>query len=248
MRLSVIFSNSAGNAYILRASTGACLLIECGVRFDRIKQALGFNLRMVVGCLITHNHLDHCKAVSEILASGIDVYSSKGTHEAMGTLSHHRSRVLKTMAPAKLPGGFTVKTFDTQHDCPEPVGYLIQHEECGTVLFLTDSYYCEYNFKGLNNIIIEANYCQEIIDARVSNGSNPKFLRDRVLESHMSLSTCKQTLQAYDLSAVNNIVLIHLSDGNSDEAKFKKEVQEATGKTVHVATAGMKIDFNRKPF
>src|SRR5689334_8713382 len=147
MKLHVIGSNSAGNAYILEASTGECILLECGVRFEKIKQALGFNLAKVKACLVSHEHLDHCKAVNDVLAAGISVYSSDGTHRAMGTEGHHRSRRLAMMTQVIL-GDFKVKCFDIKHDCCEPVGFLINHPECGTVLFLTDSYYCEYNFKG----------------------------------------------------------------------------------------------------
>jgi len=247
MELIIINSNSAGNAYILQSSSGEALLIECGVRFDRIKQALGYNLLKVVGCIVTHEHQDHCKAVKDVLAAGINVWASEGTHSEMGTATHHRARYMDIDKTAVMRG-FLVKCFETKHDCKEPLGYLVQHEECGTVLFLTDSYYCEYNFAGLNNIIIEANYCQTILDKRLADGVNPKFLRDRVITSHMSLATCKLTLQSYDLSAVNNIVLIHLSESNSHAARFKSEVEEATGKTVHVADAGMRIPFNKTPF
>lgn len=247
MKLHIINSNSKGNAYILEASNSEALLLECGVRFDMIKKALGFKLSRVVGCLVTHEHQDHCKSVHEVMAAGVDVWASKGTHDAMGTYSHHRARVCWLDANYAV-GSFLIKPFDVKHDAAEPLGYLIRHAECGTVLFLTDSYYCEYKFTGLNNIIIEANYCQTIIDKRVADGANPKFLRDRILTSHMSLATCKQTLQSYNLKDVNNIVLIHLSDGNSDEARFKKEVEETTGKMVHVANAGMIIDFNKTVF
>lgn len=246
MKLTVINSNSAGNAYILHNEKEA-LLIECGVQFAKIKQALGYNLMKVAGCIVTHEHKDHCKAVADVLAAGIRVHASVGTHQAMGTIDHHRSIKLVPGVEFHV-GSFLVRPFDVKHDCAEPFGYLIYHKECGNVLFLTDSYYCEYNFSGLNNIIIEANYCQTILDRRLQEGVNPKFLRDRVITSHMSLATCKQTLQAYDLSKVNNIVLIHLSDGNSDEKRFKQEVEEVTGKTVHVANAGMSIDFNKQPF
>jgi hypothetical protein len=64
----------------------------------------------------------------------------------------------------------------------------------------------------------------------------------------MSLDTCIKTLKANDLSLVNNIVLIHLSDSNSNEIEFKKEVKQATGKTVTVANNGISIDFNKTPF
>lgn len=248
MKLTVINSNSAGNAYILESSSGEALLIECGVRFDRIKKALNFNFKKVVGCLITHNHLDHCKCVKEIMTAGINVYASYETHAAMKTNDSHRARFMHPLGSGMI-GQFNVKCFEIKHDAEGPLGFLIRHEESGVILFITDSYYSEYKFTGLNNIIIEANYCQKILDKRVIDGANPKFLRDRVITSHMSLATCKLTLQANDLSQVNNIVLIHLSDGNSDAARFKTEVEEATGKTVHVAEAGMVIEsFNKSPF
>lgn len=247
MQLKILGSNSAGNAYILESSSGEALLIECGLQFDQIKKALGFNLRRVAGCILTHEHGDHAKAVKEVMNAGIDVWSSAGTHQALKTDMHHRARITAS-GQSFNAGTFKIKAFDIKHDVREPLGYLIYHPECGTVLFLTDSYYCEYNFTGLNNIIIEANYCQTILDRRLQEGVNPKFLRDRVIMSHMSLDTCKRTLMVYDLSQVNNIVLIHLSDGNSDAARFQREVQEVTGKTVHIADAGMEIPFNKQPF
>lgn len=259
MQLTIINSNSTGNAYILENDREA-LLIECGVRIDRIKQALGYNIKKVVGCIVTHAHLDHCKAVEDVMGCGIRVWASEGTHKAMGTENSHRAMKIKRITdfnqlsiqsftyPMFEAGSFKIRPFEVKHDCAEPLGYLINHPDCGTVLFLTDSYYCEYKFTGLNHIIIEANYCQDILDQRVVDGASPKFLRDRVFTSHMSLGTCKQTLQAYDLSGVSNIVLIHLSDGNSDAKRFKQEVEEVTGKPVHVADAGMKISLNKQPF
>lgn len=247
MRLKVINSNSAGNAYILENDREA-LLIECGVRMEKIKQALGYNIMKVAGCIVTHEHQDHCKAVHDVLKSGIKVWASAGTHLAMKTDMHHRSYVCKAGYEFSL-GKFRIKPFELKHDAVEPMGYLINHPECGTLAFITDSYYSEYTFPGLNNIIVEANYCQTILDKRVKDGEDPKFLRDRVITSHMSLATCKDLLQANDLSQVNNIVLIHLSDRNSDANRFKREVEEVTGKSVHVAKAGLVIEnFNQKPF
>jgi hypothetical protein len=42
-------------------------------------------------------------------------------------------------------------------------------------------------------------------------------------------------MQANDLSKVQEIWLLHLSDGNSDADRFKREIQELTGKPVYVA-------------
>lgn len=246
MQLHVINSNSAGNAYILESEHEA-LLIECGVRFDKIQQALSFNLRKVVGCLITHEHGDHCKSVHDVIKKGINVFSTFGTLNAMGISISHRANAI-TPGQSFLLGDFKVLPFRIKHDVVDPVGYLINHKETGNVLFLTDSYYCEYTFTGLNNVIIEANYCQKILDERLRAGENPKTVRDRVITSHMSIDTCKEMLKANDLSQVNNIVLIHLSDKNSHADRFKREVEEATGKVVHIAEAGLTIPFNKKPF
>ena len=131
----------------------------------------------------------------------------------------------------------------------EPLGFIINHPECGNVLFITDSFYVKDTFKNIHNIIIEANYSQEIIDERVSKGASPDFLRNRIFKSHMSLETCKKTLLANDLSKVQNIVLIHLSDGNSNAAQFQSTIEGATGKKVAVADAGIIIEnFNKQAF
>ncbi|MEO8824095.1 MAG: MBL fold metallo-hydrolase [Ginsengibacter sp.] len=248
MRLKIINSNSSGNAYILQPDEGKSLLIECGVQFDKIQKALNFNLKNVAACLVTHEHGDHAKSIKEVMAKGINVIASHGTHEECGTLGNHRASIISSGETVYVDK-YKIKAFDTKHDVKEPLGFLINHPESGNILFLTDSYYCEYTFKNLNNIIVEANYCQTILDRRLVTGTSPKFLRDRVIESHMSLQTCKELLQANDLSQVNNIVLIHLSDGNSDVKRFKKEVEEATGKMVFVAEAGMVIEnFNKTAF
>lgn len=145
-------------------------------------------------------------------------------------------------------GGFEVLFFETKHDANDPSGFLIRHQETGDVLFATDTFYLPYNFAGLNNILIEANYRKDLLEANIQAGRIPPALRDRTLQSHMSLDTCIEALQANDLSKVNNIVLIHLSDGNSSSVEFKDEVHRVTGKTVHIADKGMKIQFNKQPF
>jgi len=108
--------------------------------------------------------------------------------------------------------------------------------------------YLPYKFAGLNNLILECNYSQEILDSRLSEGNTIEMVRNRVIGSHMSLETCKDVLRANDLTGVNNIVLIHLSDGNSNSALFKTEIRNLTGKSVFIADKGMNIDFNATPF
>lgn len=239
MILKVIGSNSSGNAYILQSTTDS-LLIECGVHISKIKKALNFLLGNV-NCIVSHSHGDHSSGIVGVLQAGIAVYASKETLEAKGVHLHHRA---KSMEAGKIHqvGSFKVKPFNVNHDVP-CFGFLIEHNECGRVLFLTDTYYSDYVFPGLNNIIVECNHDQDML-----LNNSKKFLRDRVIQSHMNIETCKELLLANDMSLVNNIVLIHLSDENSDRNKFYNEIKELTGKTVAIADAGLDIPFDKNPF
>lgn len=237
MKLVVLGSSSAGNGYLLQGENET-LLIECGVHIRQVKQALQFNLKNVAA-ICSHCHGDHAKYLGEVLNAGINVYASADTFKACGFDKHHRAATIREGMNYQIMG-FKVRPFAVNHDVP-CFGFLIQHIECGTVLFLTDTYYCDYTFSGLNNIIVECNHDDQIID----NNGTPGFLRDRIIQSHMNLQTCKDLLQANDLSNVNNIVLIHLSDKNSDAIRFKYEITELTGKDVWVADKGLMIDFNK---
>jgi phosphoribosyl 1,2-cyclic phosphodiesterase len=247
MNLKVIGTGSTGNAYILSNGDEA-LLIECGVNINDIKKALNHDYSKVVGCIVSHEHGDHYKSIQSVLDLGINVYTTAGTFSSVLFPSKgHRKKVIHTKQ-SFIIGNFKIMPFDVMHDAAEPVGFLIEHTDCGRVLFLTDTYYCKYTFPGLNNIIIEANYSKEIIDRKFGADSGKEFLRNRILKSHFSLENCKDMLAANDLSKVNNIVLIHLSDSNSDEKQFVKEIYEQTRKNVCAAVNGMEIMFNKTPF
>lgn len=245
MKLHVIGSSSHGNAYILSSSKDS-LLLECGVRFMEIKKACGYNINNLAGCLVTHDHGDHSKSIKEVAAAGIDIYSSKGTLEAL-KVSGHRFHPIQAKKKIII-GSFTIMPFDVKHDCAEPFGYLIQHPESGTILFATDTYYIPYSFPGLNQVIVEVNYDEDILDGNVFKGSVPAVVKSRVLKSHMELSTFKHFLSLTDLSKVNNIVMIHLSDGNSNAPSFIEDIKNLTGKSVHVARPGMEINISKTPF
>jgi phosphoribosyl 1,2-cyclic phosphodiesterase len=242
MKLKVINSNSKGNCYVLTSNDGSMLLIECGVHIDKIKQAVNFDLNAIVGCILSHSHQDHCKSAEQLTQLGINIYTSPCTKQSLKFESRNVIAV-PNLKNFKI-GDFTIKPFDCKHDV-EIFGFLIHHEEMGMMLFMTDTYYCEYVFNDLNNIIIEANYCENILNDKTNNNG---FVRDRVIQSHMSLQTCIKTLGDYNLRDVNNIVVIHLSDSNSDEKLFYDEIKKATGKNIHIADSGMEINLDITPF
>lgn len=247
MELTVLGSSSAGNCYILQNDTEA-LVIECGVSLREVKKAVNFNISKIVGCLVSHEHGDHAGHVNEFLSARIGVYASRGT------ISKCNLKIISSVPHAieagnkHQLGNFTILPFDVKHDCAEPLGFLVKHPEIGVLLFVTDSYSIPYTFAGLTNIMIEANYRIDLLQKNIDAGRIPAALRTRTLEIHMSIDTCREALLANDLSKVNNIILLHLSDGNSNAEEFKRDIHQATGKRVHIANKGFKISLNKTPF
>lgn len=182
--------------------------------------------------------------MSHLAASGINVYASKGTLEETNMLEHHRSNVMLSTEKYQI-GPYLVKSFDIVHDTTEPVGFIIWHKESESILFLTDTMYSKYRFANIAHFICEANYDQEIIDSK--DNPNP-FLRDRIMNSHMSIQTLEEMLLKNDLSKTRTIVLTHLSETNSNERKALSRISERFGKETYVASAGMTINLNSTPF
>lgn len=250
MQLKILGSSSKGNCYLLDNGKEA-LAIECGVAFKDVQKAVNFDILRIKGAIVSHEHGDHAQYVEKFIEARVPVYMSTGTfHEVIKKLKNRfLSPLMMEAGCIQTIGNFKIQPFDTQHDSVEPFGFLIYHPECGTVLFATDTYYLHYTFAGLNNILIECNYRQDILQENIEAGLLPKVLARRTMKSHMEFETCKQTLLANDLSAVNHIVLIHLSDGNANASEFQQDIQMATGKTVHVARKGTTIEnFNKSPF
>jgi phosphoribosyl 1,2-cyclic phosphodiesterase len=247
MKLTVLSSSSKGNGYILRSSTGETLLIEAGVKLIEVKKALDFDVRQIVGCLVSHEHGDHAKYHRNYYDNGINLYMSNGTADILGYISKWFKGRLKVNYETKI-GNFRVIPFSVKHDAAEPLGFLINHTEMGNLLFATDTYYLPNKFKNLNNILIEANYSEPILTENVQNGLVSAAQQERTMFSHLSLENCIKTLNANDLSKVNNIVLIHLSDNNSHAENFKNAVKKATVKTVVIAKKDLTMEFDKLPF
>lgn len=233
MRLKVLGSGSKDNCYILENKEEA-LVLEAGVSSKEVMKAINFDLKKVVGVLVTHEHQDHSKYIKEWRDRNIKIFASKGTQKAIDLRFYnynHCSHLALFQA-----GNFKILPFDVQHDCNEPLGFLIYHPDMGNLLFATDTFYLKYCFANLNHIMIECNYCESLLSA------SDKPYKDRVLGSHMSLETCVECLQANDLSKTESIVLMHLSDYHSDEILMRQTVIAATGINTIIADKGVEIE------
>ena len=249
MKLHVLGSSSSGNCYLFQSEkTGEVLAVEAGVKFNKVKKVLDFNLNSIVGCIVSHEHGDQAKCVGEFINACMQCYMSQGTKHALGFSSSYWAKGLLPFEQVVI-NGFRVIPFPVQHDAAEPYGYLIRHEECGTVLFATDTYFLKYKFPGLNNVMLECNYSKEILDANFTAGRIDKKRYERTIKSHMSYDNCLLTLQANDLSQVCNILLLHLSDNNSNATEFIHGIERLYPEIeITAATNGLSLTFNKNPY
>jgi ribonuclease BN (tRNA processing enzyme) len=245
MKLHILGSNSLGNCYILETVSEA-LIIEAGVRMANVKKALRWQMSKVVGAVITHEHNDHAGYAAEMAASGVLVLALEDVFIAQDIYGKPFTKCIRPSAGYKL-GEFRIYAIEVKHDVP-CLAYIITHPDMGKLLFLTDTITLDVLIPKLNHVMIEANYADDIVDRNIESGRMPASMRPRLLASHMEIEQTKAILAENDLSQVDNIVLIHLSDGNSDEERFVREVKEMTGKPVYAANAGMVLDLSKQPY
>lgn len=231
-----ISSSSAGNLYLIR-DNDRTLAIECGMRFVEMQQKLKHRVCELDGVLLSHAHHDHSRSLSNVLRAGVETYALKETFEALKIKDcNHNAHGVDPFSAFTIKGHWQVLPFDTRHDAPS-LGFLIRVGK-EKLLYVTDTAYVPYRFQGLTMIAIEANYSEPIL--RESDEHAERKMRS--LRYHMSIERLIDPVNGFfaanDLSSVREIHLLHLSDAHSDEAMFKRLVEQATGKPVYVAKRG----------
>ena len=227
MRFEALASSSAGNAYVV-SDQETRILLECGISHSKLQKLSGFKLSEFQACLVTHEHKDHAKSVSELISRGMEVYMSQGTAEALET---EGVSTVESMAQFNV-GSLDIVPFATFHDAREPLGFLIKSRVDGDVLaFATDTVNLRYKFPGMNILAIEANYDKAILERceRI-----PEKVRYRITNSHMEIDTLCDYLRTLDLTQCREVHLLHLSDATSHEGHFINKVARAVPPWVEV--------------
>lgn len=225
MKFQQYFSSSSGNLYMLTAN-GQRLMIECGVPIRKLKDALDYDLTGIAGCLLTHNHHDHSKAIAGVMVNGIDVYASAGTFEAVGVNGERRAKRIHPETLTEI-GGFQVVAYAAHHDAAEPLFFVIGHSG-EYMLFATDTSHLTQRFDMAFKIVaIECSYDKDVLQKRVDAQNINEQVAKRLLTSHMSKQNCIEYLDKYcDLSKCQQIHLLHCSGDNLDKRQARDEIQQ----------------------
>jgi phosphoribosyl 1,2-cyclic phosphodiesterase len=227
MKFEALASSSSGNAYVV-TDRDTRILLECGVSHKKLQKLSGFSLNEFQACLVSHEHKDHAKAVTDLISRGMAVYMSPGTADALET---DAVNLIEHMEQFNV-GSLDIVPFTTFHDAAEPLGFLIKSRVDGDVLaFATDTVNLRYKFPGLNILAIEANYDKHILERCERM---PEKVRYRITNSHMEIDTLCDYLRSLDLSQCREIHLLHLSDATSHEGHFLNKVARAVPKGIEI--------------
>lgn len=235
--IKVIGSGSSGNCYLVNINNTK-ILLEAGLPFKKIQQAMKFRLSDIESCLITHEHMDHAKAVKDLMKAGVDCYMTKGTAEALDVSGHRLNYFSKDANDDyfwKFLNRLAVKAFKSIHDVKEPVNFFIKDTHTKeSLVFITDTAYLKYKIPDCDYLMIECNYIKSVLDEKTEAGKINVSLRNRIVKNHMALETLLKALRQAEFKKLKKIYILHLSDSNSDEKIILEEVQKATGVIVEV--------------
>lgn len=235
--LKCLASGSSGNAYIIECANEK-MLVELGIGWKDVLRGLNYDLSNITACLVTHAHNDHSKSVPNALKSGLSV------HSCQDVANTYKGVKIIPMGVKTKMGGFKVQPLPLTHNV-ECIGFLITHDDFGKLLFCTDCATMPYKVKDCNHILIEANYSD---DKLIDNMCNNVYSQS-ASENHLEIEQCVDAIKRNYSTELQNVVLLHLSGGNSDEQGFINHVkQEIAFDRVYVAQPNLIVELQKSEF
>lgn len=221
-RFCPLFSSSKGNSIFL-AGGGTSLLIDAGVSYKRLREALdsqGYSVSDLSGVLITHEHSDHISGLGTLLKkTNVPLYASKGTLEYLWLNNYIplHTKVYECGSDAVTVGDIEVTAFNTPHDAAHSVGYRFTMPDLRTVAVATDLGHItdavRQSLLGCDLVMLESNYDPGMLEC----SSYPYILKRRIKSDfgHLSNDVCSDMLIKLVKSGAARFVLGHLSEQNN---------------------------------
>ena len=231
MKIKCLGSSSAGNCYLLTSDNGETLILDCGIPIKEIKKGLNWNIRSVVGCIVSHAHSDHSKSVKDLCDMGIPVFAPYITEKPM-KIGNGDFRI-QAFDLTTLDGRWTHTNADGS-ECP-CYGFLITHPEMGRMLYITDTELIKWKFKGINHILLGTNYDKDLVNVDNQSKAN------HVFRGHLSIDTACEFVKANNSNDLQNVIMCHLSSENADKDLFIEKMKKvARNANVDVAEPNKK--------
>lgn len=232
IEVHALASGSSGNAVLIKAGDQG-LLIDAGISARRMLPLLsqrGIRAGSLAGILLTHEHDDHVRGVSDAsIRLRAPVVSNHRTLAAA-----EQRRALGAVEPLETGGELTIgpyeiRSFPVQHDAVDPVGYVVRVGGA-TIAYATDVGCVTPELlvavKAASLIVLESNHDVEWL----RRGPYPAFMKARVasatghLSNHDAAECISERLEAVGPAVV---WLAHLSAVNNSPALARRYVESA---------------------
>lgn len=225
-------SGSSGNSLIIDDGR-VRLLVDCGVGPRTIAaglKTLGLTWDMLDLVMISHEHVDHIKALPAVLRLGIPILCTDGTARASGIGSEQFTSVDHASVFRLQDAAIT--SIPTSHDAADPCGYRIELEST-CICVLTDTGELRSHFvdqlSGADLIVLESNHDETML----RKGPYPIYLKRRVASAkgHLSNSNAGELLREVIGKAQTppEIWLGHLSETNNRPKIALDTVRDVVG-------------------
>lgn len=231
-RLISLASGSSGNALLVQHGSVSGL-IDCGIGPNRLRSdllAFGLRLADLSFVFITHEHIDHIRAVPALRKAGVPVVTGAGTAQAMGLGGNDWMRVKHGVRFEC--GGIEVSAVRTSHDAAEPLGAVVQLGELTLAVFTDMGEWDAVTVDAMSRadvIVVEANHNIEML----KRGPYPAHLKRRVLSpvGHLSNEDCGRLTETVRGRSGRNsrIYLAHLSETNNTPGQAVSDVASFGG-------------------
>ncbi|MCA9860117.1 MAG: MBL fold metallo-hydrolase [Thermomicrobiales bacterium] len=226
-RLVSLASGSSGNAILVQHGSAAGL-IDCGIGPNILRtELLAYGLRLadLSFVYVTHEHIDHVRAVPALRKAGVPVVTGSGTAQAMGL---ERSEWLRIQHGRRFEcGGIEVTAIRTSHDAADPMGAVVTMGGRTAAIFTDMGEWDEVIVDAMlpaDVIVVEANHNVDML----RRGPYPAHLKRRVLSrvGHLSNDDCgRLTDTVREHSGKDPVIfLAHLSETNNSPAHAVADV------------------------
>lgn len=229
MTLTCIASGSTGNCYLLDHD-GEILILDIGVKWKKIQEALNYNISHVAGAVISHDHADHNRAIKDLSVTGLPFFTPF-FHTDIQRMKYGGFAI--TAVPLKSKDGKWLHTNGDGSEC-KIYGFLIAvgNRRIG---YFTDFEYLPYTFQKtpITDFLIACNH-EDDMEYEDSAKEYHSIL------GHSALSTVKEIIRVNRTPDLKNVILCHLTWA-ADRGKMLREIESVVDSNVNVciAEAGM---------